>query len=294
MGAKITMLRDENELLKEHVVRLMQETEQLKEQNRQLAKEGEQLRAQSKRLAEEGEQLRAQSKRSPRFSSAPLNSIDDQPRELPIAHEMLRFSLPSSPIKLPGKDIRFCRRGRVKMSTDTADGAAAAHEKAGSNGSSSSGYNLVGFSNFVRHNPKSDRFNVKSFHHVEFWSPDATNCSRRFSWGLGMPIVAKSDLSTGNPVHASYLLRSGDLRFLFTAPYSPSILSPDEFSAINAVIPTFSFSAFNSFVASHGLAVRAIAIEVEDAEKAFSTSVANGAKPSSSCPPRQQNRPRRD
>ncbi|GMG98862.1 hypothetical protein Nepgr_000702 [Nepenthes gracilis] len=168
------------------------------------------------------------------------------------------------------------------MGRDRADETAALGERDASNDkSSASSFQLTGFSNFVRQNPKSDRFAVKRFHHIEFWSPDATNCSRRFSWGLGMPIVAKSDLSTGNCIHASYLLRSGNLHFLFTAPYSPSISAADPTAAATACIPTFSFSTFNAFVASHGLAARAIAIEVEDAEIAFSTSVANGARPSS-------------
>ncbi|XP_010688905.2 4-hydroxyphenylpyruvate dioxygenase [Beta vulgaris subsp. vulgaris] len=139
---------------------------------------------------------------------------------------------------------------------------------------SPSQFKLVGYSNFIRVNPLSDLFPVKRFHHVEFWCGDATNISRRFSWGLGMPIVAKSDLSTGNSVHASYLLRSGELRFLFTSPYSPSLSTPS-----SATIPTFSFSLFTSFLTSHGLAVRAVAVEVQDAEAAFHISVSNGASP---------------
>lgn len=141
------------------------------------------------------------------------------------------------------------------------------------------GFKLVGFNNFVRTNPKSDRFKVKRFHHVEFWCPDATNTARRFSWGLGMPIVAKSDLSTGNQTHASYLLRSGDLNFLFTAAYSPSI----SLSAPHptASIPSFSAPTSFAFSASHGLGVRAVAIEVDDAEFAYTTSVNHGAIPSS-------------
>ncbi|GAB4842876.1 hypothetical protein Ancab_012855 [Ancistrocladus abbreviatus] len=166
------------------------------------------------------------------------------------------------------------------MGRDTA-AAATAEEITNESSGTNSSFKLVGFSNFVRTNPKSDRFTVKRFHHIEFWCPDATNCSRRFSWGLGMPIVAKSDLSTGNLVHASYLLRSGQLNFLFTAPYSPSISASESSSNTTAAIPTFSFPTFTSFVASHGLAVRAVAIEVEDADIAFSTSVANGARPSS-------------
>ncbi|GJU36291.1 4-hydroxyphenylpyruvate dioxygenase [Tanacetum coccineum] len=138
--------------------------------------------------------------------------------------------------------------------------------------------NSTGFNNFVRENPNSDKFTVKNFHHIEFWCNDATNTARRFSWGLGMPIVSKSDLSTGNLTHASYLLTSGEVNFLFTAPYSPTITTNE---TTTAAIPTFSYTDCRNFTASHGLAVRAIAIEVEDAEIAFNVSVANGAKPSS-------------
>ena len=38
---------------------------------------------------------------------------------------------------------------------------------------------LVGYDNFKRHNPRSDRFGVHRFHHVEFWCADATNTYKR-------------------------------------------------------------------------------------------------------------------
>lgn len=38
---------------------------------------------------------------------------------------------------------------------------------------------LVGHANFKRHNPRSDRFGVQKFHHVEFWCADATNTFKR-------------------------------------------------------------------------------------------------------------------
>lgn len=142
-------------------------------------------------------------------------------------------------------------------------------------------FKLVGYKNFVPHNPKSDRFGVKKFHHIEFWCMDATNTARRFSWGLGMQIVAKSDLSTGNTIHASYLLRTADLNLLFTEPYSPSIADNSN-SPPPAAIPTFDYESCRDFVAAHGLAVRAIAVEVDDAEVAYVISVAHGAKPASS------------
>ncbi|KAI3706453.1 hypothetical protein L6452_24206 [Arctium lappa] len=131
------------------------------------------------------------------------------------------------------------------------------------------------FKHFNRTNPMSDLFSVRRFHHVEFWCSDATNISRRFSWALGMPIVAKSDITTGNTTHASYLLRSGQLLFLFTAPYSAAIHTN------KPSIPTFSHAACRAFTDAHGLAVRSVAIEVEDAELAYSISVSHGAKSSS-------------
>ncbi|XP_058071967.1 4-hydroxyphenylpyruvate dioxygenase [Magnolia sinica] len=156
-------------------------------------------------------------------------------------------------------------------------------------------FKLVGYANFVRSNPRSDRFPVRRFHHIEFWSSDATNAYLRFSWGLGMTFAAKSDLSTGNLTHASYLLRSGNLQFLFSAPYSstlPSLLNynPAPATAQNsnpapAPIPSFSAAAAHHFIASHGLGVRAVAIEVDDAVSAFEISVAHGAVPSA--PPAQ-------
>ncbi|KAJ9554722.1 hypothetical protein OSB04_009336 [Centaurea solstitialis] len=137
-------------------------------------------------------------------------------------------------------------------------------------------------------NPMSDLFSVRRFHHVEFWCSDATNTSRRFSWALGMPIVAKSDLSTGNTTHASYLLRSGELLFLFTAPYSANMQGRiygeprSRFATVNtASIPTFSHTACRAFTAAHGLGIRSVAIEVQDAKLAYSISISNGARSSS-------------
>jgi len=44
---------------------------------------------------------------------------------------------------------------------------------------------LVGYNNFVRHNPMSDRFVVHKFDHVEVWCADATNTSKRQVKGRG-------------------------------------------------------------------------------------------------------------
>ncbi|CAN6476149.1 unnamed protein product [Victoria cruziana] len=125
-------------------------------------------------------------------------------------------------------------------------------------------FQLVGFKNFVRTNPRSDRFAVRRFHHIDFWCGDAP--------------IARSDLSTGNAFFASTVLRSGDLVFAFTAPYSPTV-SAD--AASLCPLPSFSAAAGNRFFASHGLGVRAVGLLVEDAAHAYAVSVAAGARSAS-------------
>ncbi|TVU32737.1 hypothetical protein EJB05_24493, partial [Eragrostis curvula] len=134
-------------------------------------------------------------------------------------------------------------------------------------------FRLVGHRRFVRANPRTDRFHALAFHHVELWCTDAASAAGRFSFGLGAPLAARSDLSTGNSAHASLLLRSGSLAFLFTAPYARGV------DAATASLPSFSADAARRFAADHGLAVRAVALRVADAEDAFRASVAAGARP---------------
>lgn len=134
-------------------------------------------------------------------------------------------------------------------------------------------FKLVGYKNFVRHNPMSDRFQVKKFHHIEFWCGDASNTHKRFSWGLGMQVVAKSDQSTGNQTYCSFAIQSNDLTFVFTAPYSSKI----DQSTTRMPHPAFDSNEARSFFDKHGLAVRAVGVLVEDARDAFQNSVENGA-----------------
>ncbi|WVZ62701.1 hypothetical protein U9M48_012414 [Paspalum notatum var. saurae] len=127
-----------------------------------------------------------------------------------------------------------------------------------------------------------DRFRVIDFHHVEFWCADAASAAGRFSFALGVPLAAQSDITTGNTVHASHLLRSrtGSLAFLFTAPYAQRCAATDEAaSATTPPVPSFSADAARCFAADYGLAVRAVAVRVDDAAEAFRASVDAGARP---------------
>lgn len=133
---------------------------------------------------------------------------------------------------------------------------------------------LVGYDNFVRHNPKSDKFTVHKFHHIEFWCGDATNTYKRFQHGLGMTLVAKSDQSTGNSTYASYVLQSHDLVMAFTAPYSRKAAA----SSTRVPFNNYEASSAFEFLATHGLAVRAVGLLVSDANQAYRASLENGGK----------------
>jgi len=135
---------------------------------------------------------------------------------------------------------------------------------------------LVGAANFKRVNPLSDRFDVKKFHHIEFYCGDANNTYRRFSVGLGMKLVAKSDNTTGNHAYSSYVLQSGDLRFAFSAPYYTEGAEADR-NRDGEPHPAFDADDAHNFFRKHGLAVKAVGVLVGDAEEAYRQAVANGA-----------------
>ncbi|CAI5473594.1 unnamed protein product [Closterium sp. Yama58-4] len=70
---------------------------------------------------------------------------------------------------------------------------------------------LVGFGSILRNNPRTDKFKVDRFHHIEFWT---------VSWDLELPLVAKSDQATGNHTFRSFVLEAEALALVFVAPYS--------------------------------------------------------------------------
>lgn len=143
---------------------------------------------------------------------------------------------------------------------------------------------LAGYEGFVRSNPLSDKISAQRFHHVEFYCGDATNTYKRFMLALGLDLVAKSDFSTGNTLHASYTLQSGDLRMLFTAPYQEEASNNNNNNEnINSnnnkkSMPGFDSTVANNFFCKHGLGVRAIGIVVEDLLLSHRSMVSSGAE----------------
>jgi 4-hydroxyphenylpyruvate dioxygenase len=94
-----------------------------------------------------------------------------------------------------------------------------------------------------------------------------------------MQLVAKSDLSTGNPSYCSYVLKSNDLMFVFSAPYASSTDPVAQRELRNAQPhPGVTGAAMRDFCDKHGFGVRAVGVLVDDAEVAYEQSVANGAR----------------
>lgn len=142
------------------------------------------------------------------------------------------------------------------------------------------------------------------FHHVEFYAGDALMTAKRFELALGVPITCWSSLATGNDVCVTYGLECGvdagdggaarepgeGVRFLITAPLSRAMQqkgassaggsggagSNVQMTAPNA-LPGYDVDAAHEFYSKHGLAVRAVGVEVKDATAAYEAAVSNGA-----------------
>jgi 4-hydroxyphenylpyruvate dioxygenase len=102
--------------------------------------------------------------------------------------------------------------------------------------------------------------------------------------GLGLDLLAKSDLSTGNSEHSSYVLQSGELRMMFTAPYFPLSTSLDtrnnngNVTISTAAITDFSRDRALNFTSNHGLGVCAVCIEVDNVTASYDALLNNGGR----------------
>ena len=152
----------------------------------------------------------------------------------------------------------------------------------------------------------SEHLGTLGFHHVEFYTGDALMTAKRFELALGIPITCWSSLSTGNDVCVTYGLECGvnhddddtepgeGVRFMVTAPLSRAMQRINKPAAAESSnnnggagsnvqmtaplpLPGFDIDAAHAFYSKHGLAVRAVGIEVMDAKVAYENAVKNGA-----------------
>lgn len=104
-----------------------------------------------------------------------------------------------------------------------------------------------------------DFLRLKGIDHLHFWVGNAKHALYYWWKAFGFRPTAYSGLETGNRQFASYVLESGKIRFVVSAPYGPS----HEMAAHHLL---------------HGDGVKAIALVVEDVEAAHRETTARGAQ----------------
>ncbi len=114
---------------------------------------------------------------------------------------------------------------------------------------------------------EADFLQIKSIDHVHFYVGNANHAMFYWWKAYGFKPVAYSGLETGNRDFASYVLESGQARFVLSAAYGPT----SEIAAHQMV---------------HGDGVKVIALEVDDVEKAWKETTSRGGK--SAWSPREQ------
>ncbi|MCB0215756.1 MAG: 4-hydroxyphenylpyruvate dioxygenase [Chloroflexi bacterium] len=105
---------------------------------------------------------------------------------------------------------------------------------------------------------EADFLKITSFDHVHFWVGNAKQAMFYWWKAFGFQPVAYSGLETGNRQFASYVLQSGKIRFVVSAPYKPS----SEIAAHHLL---------------HGDGVKHIALGVDDVEAAWRATTERGA-----------------
>ncbi len=106
---------------------------------------------------------------------------------------------------------------------------------------------------------EADFLQIKAIDHIHFYVGNALQSMYWWWKAFGFKPVAYSGLETGNREFASYVLESGQARFVISAPYGPS-------------------SAIAGHHLVHGDGVKVVALEVDDVEQAWKETTARGGK----------------
>lgn len=105
---------------------------------------------------------------------------------------------------------------------------------------------------------EADFLQIKNIDHIHFWVGNAKQAMYFWWKGMGFKPTAYSGLETGNRNFASYVLESGQVRIVVSAPYLPS----SEMAAHHML---------------HGDGVKLIALGVDDVAKAYAETIKRGA-----------------
>lgn len=105
---------------------------------------------------------------------------------------------------------------------------------------------------------EADHLKINSIDHVHIWVGNAKQAMYWWWKGFGFTPIAYSGLETGNRRFASYVLESGKIRFVVSAPYKPT----DEMAVHHMI---------------HGDGVKVMALGVDDVVDAFNATTSRGA-----------------
>src|SRR5688500_2357942 len=109
---------------------------------------------------------------------------------------------------------------------------------------------------------EADFLQIKSIDHIHFYVGNAKHAMYYWWKAFGFKPVAYSGLETGNRAFASYVLQSGQARFVISAAYSPS----SEIAAHHMV---------------HGDGVKVIALAEDDVQTAWKVTSEQGGESAS-------------
>ncbi|MGH9327866.1 MAG: 4-hydroxyphenylpyruvate dioxygenase [Terriglobia bacterium] len=101
---------------------------------------------------------------------------------------------------------------------------------------------------------------LKKIHHLELWVGNARQAAFFYRKGFGFSVVAYQGLETGERRQTSYVLEQGKARLVLTTPMKGAHPAGEH-------------------LRKHGDGVRDIALDVEDADRAFEEAIRRGAEP---------------
>lgn len=123
-------------------------------------------------------------------------------------------------------------------------------------------------------NTKTDKFESFAIDHLEFTAGDAISVMKIMKRGLGMELIGESKKETGNHSYCSYVLKTGNVKFIITAP----LLSEFQHPLDKKPNPSYDPKKAAHFFQRHGVGVSTIGISVKDAREAYKIATENGAK----------------
>jgi 4-hydroxyphenylpyruvate dioxygenase len=104
-----------------------------------------------------------------------------------------------------------------------------------------------------------DFFPVQNWDHIEFYTGNAVQAAYYFVQGWGFKPIAYAGLETGLRDRVSYVLEQRNIRFVVTSPLGPE-------------------GPIAEHIRRHGDGVKDIALQVEDAARAYREATARGAR----------------